>query len=104
MLHQPDATRDGHGAVQPRRPACCARTTRALLNEAHQIRRGCMRLTDEVLFDVVDGTIAVITIDRPEQRNAINQGVMAGLREAWHRLETDDALRVGILTASGDKA
>ena len=30
-----------------------------------------MRLTDEVLFDVVDGTIAVITIDRPEQRNAI---------------------------------
>lgn len=63
-----------------------------------------MRLTDEVLFDVVDGTIAVITIDRPEQRNAINQGVMAGLREAWHRLETDDALRVGILTASGDKA
>lgn len=63
-----------------------------------------MRLNDEVLFDVVDGSIAVITIDRPEQRNAINHGVMAGLRDAWHRLETDDALRVGILTASGDKA
>lgn len=63
-----------------------------------------MRLNDEVLFDVVDGTIAIVTIDRPEQRNAINQGVMAGLREAWRRLESDDALRVGILTASGDKA
>ncbi|HYP85936.1 enoyl-CoA hydratase/isomerase family protein [Variovorax sp.] len=63
-----------------------------------------MRLTDEVIFEVVDGAIAVVTIDRPAQRNAINAGVIEGLRQAWLRLEADDALRVGILTASGDKA
>lgn len=63
-----------------------------------------MRLSDEVIFEVVDDAIAVITIDRPEQRNAINKGVIAGLHEAWRRLEADDTLRVGILTGSGDKA
>lgn len=63
-----------------------------------------MKLTDEVDFDVVDGTIAVITIDRPEQRNAINAGVIDGLRQAWTRLEQDEALKVGILTGSGHKA
>lgn len=63
-----------------------------------------MKLTDEVDFDVVDGVIAVITIDRPEQRNAINAGVIDGLRQAWTRLERDEALKVGILTGSGHKA
>lgn len=63
-----------------------------------------MRLTDEITFDVVDGAIAVVTIDRPAQRNAINSGVIDGLRQAWERLRTDDTLKVGILTGSGDKA
>lgn len=63
-----------------------------------------MKLTEEILFDVVDDAIAVITIDRPAQRNAINSGVITGLRQAWQRLRTDDALKVGILTGSGDKA
>ena len=62
------------------------------------------RLTDEVTWEVVDGCIAVVTIDRPAQRNAINSGVVAGLRMAWRRLEEDSALRVGILTGTGDKA
>ena len=63
-----------------------------------------MNLTDEICFDVVEGGIAVITIHRPAQRNAINAGVIEGLRQAWQRLEADSALRVGILTAEGDKA
>ena len=63
-----------------------------------------MKLTEEVTFDVASPHIAVITIDRPAQRNAINAGVIEGLRQAWRRLEEDDALRVGILTGSGDKA
>jgi enoyl-CoA hydratase len=62
-----------------------------------------MNLTDEVLFDVEDG-IAVITIDRPQQRNAINRGVIEGLRKAFDLFEKDAAIRVGILTGSGEKA
>ena len=63
-----------------------------------------MNLTEEIIFEVVDDSIAIITIDRPAQRNAINAGVIEGLRLAWRRLESDSALRVGILTATGDKA
>lgn len=63
-----------------------------------------MKLSEEILFDVTDEGVAVITIDRPAQRNAINQGVIDGLREAWQRLENDATLRVGILTGSGDQA
>ena len=62
-----------------------------------------MNLTEEVRFEAVDG-IAVVTIDRPQARNAINNGVIEGLRQAWQRLAADDTLRVGILTGSGDKA
>lgn len=63
-----------------------------------------MKLTDEVDFEVVDGAIAVVTINRPAQRNAINAGVIEGLHQAWRRLEQDEALKVGILTGRGDKA
>jgi enoyl-CoA hydratase/carnithine racemase len=62
-----------------------------------------MKLTDEILFDVEDG-IAVITIDRPQQRNAINRGVNEGLHKAFDLFENDASLRVAILTGSGDKA
>lgn len=62
-----------------------------------------MKLTDEILFEVEDG-IAVITIDRPQQRNAINRGVNEGLRKAFDLFEKDASLRVGILTGSGEKA
>lgn len=58
----------------------------------------------DVLFDTVEDGIAVITINRPENRNALNAGVRQGLFDAWRRLEDDKSLRVGILTAAGDKA
>lgn len=62
-----------------------------------------MSLNAEVRFEVT-GAIAVVTIDRPQARNAINRGVIEGLRDAWRRLDEDDSLRVGILTGAGEKA
>jgi enoyl-CoA hydratase/carnithine racemase len=58
----------------------------------------------DVLFDVVEDGIAVVTINRPEHRNALNAGVRQGLFDAWRRLEEEKSLRVGILTGAGDKA
>ena len=50
----------------------------------------------------VDGPVLIITIDRPEVRNAIDQATADALRAAVERLEADDALLVGVLTgASG---
>lgn len=52
-----------------------------------------------VRFDV-EGHVAVITLDRPDARNAINGDVVAGLVAAVDRLERDDSLWVGILAAN----
>jgi enoyl-CoA hydratase/carnithine racemase len=61
-------------------------------------------MTDAVLFDARADGIAVITINRPEQRNCLSRDVREGLRSAWARFEADPALRIAILTGSGDKA
>jgi enoyl-CoA hydratase/carnithine racemase len=57
----------------------------------------------ELLFET-RGAIAILTINRPAQRNALNHAVREGLREAFARFEADPVLRVAILTAEGDRA
>ncbi len=54
----------------------------------------------EVLVDYDDGLI-VVTINRPEARNAINRAVSLGVCAALDELESRDDLRVGILTGAG---
>ncbi len=44
------------------------------------------------------GPFAVITINRPEARNAVNGDVASGIEEAIDKLEADDSIWVGILT------
>ncbi|MCR0981079.1 crotonase/enoyl-CoA hydratase family protein [Roseomonas populi] len=57
-------------------------------------------MSDEVLVEHEDG-IAVITINRPGQRNAINRAVSLGVCAAVDELDARDELRVGILTGAG---
>jgi enoyl-CoA hydratase len=57
-----------------------------------------------VLYAVVEPEIALVTINRPDQRNAIDTAVREGLFEAFRRIEADPAIRVAILTGAGDKA
>lgn len=47
------------------------------------------------------GQVLVMTIQRPEVRNAVNASVMRGLNDALRRLAQEDSLRVGILTGAG---
>jgi len=61
-------------------------------------------MSDPVLFDAREDGIAIITINRPEQRNALSREVREGLRGAWLRFENDPALRVAILTGAGEKS
>ncbi|MET0238584.1 MAG: enoyl-CoA hydratase-related protein [Sphingobium sp.] len=61
-------------------------------------------MTDAVLFDVREDGIAIITINRPDQRNALSREVREGLRSAWAKFEADPAARVAILTGTGEKA
>jgi enoyl-CoA hydratase len=61
-------------------------------------------MSDAVLFDAREDGIAVITLNRPEARNALGKDIRAGLFAAWERFERDPALRVAILTGAGEKA
>src|SRR3989442_10100005 len=49
----------------------------------------------------VDGPVAVITIRRPDARNAVNEEVAQGIESAIDRLEDDPEVWVGILTGEG---
>ncbi len=48
----------------------------------------------------LDGHVGVITINRPEARNAVNGEVARGIEEAVDQLEADDEAWVGILTGA----
>jgi enoyl-CoA hydratase len=45
--------------------------------------------------------VLIVTINRPGQRNAINQEVATRLSQAWQRLDDDASLRVAVLTGAG---
>lgn len=57
-------------------------------------------MSDELLTEVRDG-ILIVTINRPEAKNAMNKAAAEGIAAAMDRLDEDDDLRVGILTGAG---
>jgi len=69
-------------------------------------------VTADTITDVTDNSenavlveqrdrILVITINRPEARNAVNSAVSHGLADAMDRLDDDPGLSVGVLTGAG---
>ena len=48
-----------------------------------------------------DGPVLVVTIDRPEVRNAVDRDTAAALADAFRGFEADDGLAVGVLTGAG---
>lgn len=57
-------------------------------------------MSDEVLYTAEDG-VAVITINRPEAKNAVNAAVAAQIAEALDDLDSRSDLTVGIITGAG---
>lgn len=57
-------------------------------------------MSDDVLTEVDDG-ILIVTINRPEAKNAMNKAAAEGIAAAMERLDREDDLRVGILTGAG---
>ncbi len=58
-------------------------------------------MTDPVVTELSDG-IMTITLNRPEAKNAVNLAVARGIADALERLDSDDAIRVGILTGANN--
>ena len=51
-----------------------------------------------VIEYTTEGHVAIITINRPDARNAVNGDVAQGIEDAIDRLEADESLWLGILT------
>lgn len=49
----------------------------------------------------VDGPVAVVTIRRPERRNAVDSETARALYDAFKRFDADEALSVAVLTGEG---
>ncbi len=60
-------------------------------------------MADEILYEVNDG-IAVLTINRPEARNALNSAARDGYRDASVSFAEDANADVLIVTGAGNKA
>lgn len=58
-------------------------------------------MTDVVLTEARQGVL-LITLNRPEVRNAIDDDVVAGLRQAFADLDGSSDLSVGVLTGAGN--
>src|ERR687885_1845001 len=49
----------------------------------------------------VEGAVALVTLNRPEKRNALNDAVVAALKDALRAADADDAVRCVVLTGAG---
>ncbi|HEV7857034.1 MAG TPA: enoyl-CoA hydratase-related protein [Pyrinomonadaceae bacterium] len=60
-------------------------------------------MTDESqpILSSVEGHVAVLTLNRPEKRNALNDALVAGLKEALQDAESNEAVRVVVITGAG---
>jgi enoyl-CoA hydratase len=47
------------------------------------------------------GHVLVVTMNRPQARNALSGPMLALLREAWNQVDSDPAIRVCVLTGAG---
>lgn len=59
--------------------------------------------TKFIICETVDG-IAVVTVNRPESLNALNEQVLSELECTLYGLGLDDAVRAVVLTGAGEKA
>src|SRR4051812_43095935 len=57
-------------------------------------------MADPIRLDI-EGTLAIITLARPEKLNALDEAMMAGLSAAADRIDGDGNLRAAILTGEG---
>jgi len=60
-------------------------------------------MSDNITLEI-EGPIAVLTINRPEKRNAVNNQTVEDIDAALEKIEKNPDLRVMILTGAGEKA
>lgn len=49
-----------------------------------------------------EGHVLIVTLNRPEAKNALSPAMLIGMYKAWRRLDQDDDLYCAVLTGKGD--
>lgn len=62
-----------------------------------------MELPEGLLYAVDDDGIAVITLNRPEEGNALTVAMHRGLRRLWRHIDDDPSVKVAIVTGAGER-
>src|SRR5579859_7012592 len=55
--------------------------------------------TEDLLAEISDG-VAVLTMNRPDRRNAFSRPMLSAMGDVLARVETDDAVRCVVLTGA----
>jgi methylglutaconyl-CoA hydratase len=56
---------------------------------------------DQVVLYSVEGAVAKITLNRPEKRNALNDALIAGIKDGLKNAAADKNVRVVVITGAG---
>src|SRR3954471_17248797 len=59
-------------------------------------------MSEVLLYEAADG-VATVTLNRPDQRNALNGELLAALVEAMRRARDDETVRAFVLTGAGGR-
>jgi methylglutaconyl-CoA hydratase len=56
---------------------------------------------DKTVLYAVDGSVARVTLNRPEKRNALNDAVIAGIKDGLKKASQDERVRVVVISGAG---
>ncbi|MDT4894991.1 MAG: hypothetical protein QOH25_68 [Acidobacteriota bacterium] len=60
-----------------------------------------MKKKSQVVIYAVEGTVALLTLNRPEKRNALDDALINGLKESLREADQNEAVRVVVITGAG---
>ena len=60
-----------------------------------------MKEKSKPVLYAVENTVALITLNRPDKRNALNDALIDGLKQALHRADGDEHVRAILITGAG---
>src|SRR5215217_1333863 len=85
------------------RPRCCGCRSRSQKKKPwiYADERGSEMSENDVVLYSVEGAVARITLNRPEKRNALNDAVIAGLKDNLKKAATDKNVRGVVIAGAG---
>lgn len=71
--------------------------------DQHAKRTFVMNESPEILYDINSDGVAVITLNRPHEGNALTSTMGQLIGEVWEDVRANDAVRVVVITGAGDR-